>query len=356
MRVDDFDYSLPEELIALEPADKRDSSRLLHLDSEGDIRHYKFSDLLEFFGPDEIIVLNDTKVFPAAMTAIRPARQVGGGADVSVDINLHKLVRKTEDDVVWRAFVRPAKRVSAGDQLHITENFTAKVLQRDGAEADLVFSCSPVELMSKLEGAGRIPLPPYISRKRAIEDNDRTRYQTVFASASGSVAAPTAGLHFTEELLEKLKQRGTRIVKVTLHVGAGTFLPVTTDRVEDHVMHSEWGQVRPDAAGIIQDALDAGKRITCVGTTALRLVESAATASNKISAFEGETDIFITPGFQFNIADRLITNFHLPKSTLMMLVSAFSGQDRIMKAYSEAIARKYRFFSYGDACLLERLT
>ena len=354
MRVDDFDFDLPEELIALEPAQRRDGSRLLHVGSDGAFHHRQFTDILDQFGPEDVLVLNDTKVFPAALTAIRPAREVGGGGDVTVDINLHKFVKAGDGEVVWRAFVRPAKRLTEGDELRIGEGFAARVTGRNGAEADIAFPGTEEEVYAALDRVGHMPLPPYIARKRPAGVEDRNRYQTVFADRTGSVAAPTAGLHFTDEMLGALENRGTEIVRVTLHVGAGTFLPVSVSNIKDHVMHAEWGEVSEAAAETLNAAMEAGKRITCVGTTSLRLVESAAPWPRKIEPFADETDIFITPGYSFKIADRLITNFHLPKSTLLMLVSAFSGRERMLAAYDEAIRERYRFFSYGDACLLER--
>ncbi|RFB03936.1 tRNA preQ1(34) S-adenosylmethionine ribosyltransferase-isomerase QueA [Parvularcula marina] len=356
MRTDEFDYDLPEELIALEPSDARDGSRLLHLPASGPVHHRQFRDLLALFGEDDVLVLNDTRVFPAALKAIRKAREVGGGGDVTIDINLHKFIREENGETIWRAFVRPAKRLAVSDELFMPAGLTARVITREGPEADLAFPGSRDEVLARLDEAGEMPLPPYIARKRAAGTPDRERYQTVFAEKTGSVAAPTAGLHFTDELLSQLEARGTQIVRVTLHVGAGTFLPVSAENIEDHQMHSEWGEVSEAAAVALNAAMASGKRITCVGTTAMRLVESASSGPREIAPFSDETDIFITPGYAFRIADRLITNFHLPKSTLLMLVSAFSGKSRILAAYEEAIAERYRFFSYGDACLLERTT
>ena len=354
MRVDDFDFSLPEDRIALEPSPQRDGSRLLYLPREGTSRHEHFTDIIEHFNDRDVLVLNDTRVFPAALRAIRPARAQGGGGDVTLDINLHKFLREETGSTIWRAFVRPAKRLAEGDELIFAPGGVGKVVRRDGPEADIAFPGTLEQVFSFLEEIGDMPLPPYIARKRPAAASDRDRYQTVFAEKRGSVAAPTAGLHFTDELLAALQARGVEIVRVTLHVGAGTFLPVSVVDTNEHKMHSEWGQVSEEAAAALNTAMSQGKRVTAVGTTSLRLLESAATGPCQIAPYTDETDIFITPGFEFRIADRLITNFHLPKSTLLMLVSAFSGRERILAAYEEAIREGYRFFSYGDACLLER--
>ncbi|ADM10244.1 S-adenosylmethionine:tRNA ribosyltransferase-isomerase [Parvularcula bermudensis HTCC2503] len=356
MRVDLFDYDLPEEQIALVPPPERDGARLLIVPPNGPFGHDLIAHLAEHFGPSDVLILNDTKVIPATLAGMRPARDVGGGdpAGVGIDITLLKCLEERDDGVRWQAFVRPAKRVRAGDDIEIGP-VTARVKRREGAEAVLHIPLTPSAFQSFLYDHGTMPLPPYIARKRAVEVSDQDRYQTVFGKRPGSVAAPTAGLHFTDRLLSAIAERGATILRVTLHVGAGTFLPITAADCTDHRMHSEWGEVSPPVAERLRAAKAGGERITCVGTTALRIVETAA-QSGEVQAFAGETDIFITPGFSFQCADRLLTNFHLPRSTLLMLVSAFSGRERILSAYREAINEGYRFFSYGDACLLERVS
>lgn len=354
MRPDEFDYHLPEELIALEPAAHRDASRLLHVPAADALGHFRFADLPTLLKRGDLLVVNDTKVFPAALTATRPARAVGGGGDVTVDINLLHPAVETDHHVVWRAFARPAKRLREGDLLHISDGFTGQIVARTAGAVDIRFEKSPAELLLALEAAGDMPLPPYIARKRAPDMRDRERYQTVYAAHTGSVAAPTAGLHFTPDLFDALAQSGVETAHVTLHVGAGTFLPVTAESLDDHKMHAEWGEVSKPVADQINAAKAAGRRIVSVGTTSTRLLETAATGTGQIAPFRGETDIFITPGFDFKIVDALITNFHLPKSTLLMLISAFCGVQTVRDAYAAAVQERYRFYSYGDACLLER--
>ena len=351
MRVDLFDFDLPPERIALHPAEARDASRLLHVGA--DIKDAQIRDLPQLLRAGDLLVLNDTKVIPAQLVGRRAARATGGAsADVAIDVTLHKNL----GDNCWRSFVRPAKRVSDGDSLRFEGGLSAMVTQRDGAEAILQFDIGDATFEEALARAGVMPLPPYIARKRSVTETDRRRYQTIFADKSGSVAAPTAGLHFTEALFAGLESAGVKRTMVTLHVGAGTFLPVSVDDTSDHQMHSEWGEITSDQADLINETRAGGGRIVAVGTTALRLLESAADAGGAVSAFADETDIFITPGYKFKCVDALVTNFHLPRSTLFMLVCAFAGTKKMKSAYAHAIDSEYRFYSYGDACLLERAT
>ncbi|MBB4659277.1 tRNA preQ1(34) S-adenosylmethionine ribosyltransferase-isomerase QueA [Parvularcula dongshanensis] len=347
MRTADFDFDLPEDRIALRPAERRDASRLLHVRGGG-FGDRRFAELPEILRPGDLLVLNDTKVLPAALRGIRPARPEGGGGDVAVEANLLAPV----GEGVWRALARPGKRLRDGDRIDFGAGLSGTVLSRDGGEVSLRLDAEG-DLDAALRAAGHMPLPPYIARRRPADDEDRERYQTVFAQAEGSVAAPTAGLHFTPEVLATCEARGIGAVHVTLHVGAGTFLPVSAEETSDHKMHAEWGHVSEEAAAAMREAKARGGRIVCVGTTALRLTETAA-ASGEVRAFLGETDIFITPGYDFRACDVLLTNFHLPRSTLFMLVCAFSGTDTMKAAYAHAVEAGYRFYSYGDACLLER--
>ncbi len=354
MRVDDFDFDLPEDRIALEPAAARDGARLLYVGTNGDEDRY-IRDLPDLLRPNDLLVFNDTKVIPAQLTGMRPARAAGGGGDVAVDVTLHKHIAEhgANDATVWDAFVRPAKRLKVGDQIDFSEGFLADVIARDGASARLRFNKGWGAFDAALAATGAPPLPPYIARKRPLNDADKERYQTIYADRKGSVAAPTAGLHFTDDLFAQLDDAGVRRTMVTLHVGAGTFLPVTADDTKDHVMHAEWGEVSKDGADAINEARDKGGRVIAVGTTSLRLLESAADEAGRMKPFANETSIFITPGYHFKVVNGLITNFHLPRSTLFMLVCALAGVDRMKNAYKHAIAEHYRFYSYGDACLLE---
>lgn len=338
----DFDFVLPPALIAQEPARPREAARLLQVQSAALADHY-IRDLPALLQPGDLLVTNDTRVIPARLYGLRGA--------VTVEILLHQ----TLGAGMWRAFARPGKRLRAGDTVQFAPDFAAKVLEKlpDG-QVTLDFSCAAIELQQRLERHGVMPLPPYIRRDRAGRPADRQDYQTIFAQQDGAVAAPTAGLHFTPELLAQLAQRGIERVAVTLHVGAGTFLPVKADRLADHVMHSEWGCITPEAAAAINTARATGRRIVAVGTTALRLLESAHGADGQTQPFSGSTAIFLYPGKPIRSADILLTNFHLPQSTLFMLVCAFAGMERMRQAYAHAIARRYRFYSYGDACLLER--
>lgn len=353
MRVDDFDFSLPQDRVALTPARPRDSARLLHV--VGVERHDMLvSELPSLLRAGDMLVVNDTKVIPAQLIGKRAARS--DGPEIAIDVTLHKdLSSDREEGVRWRAFVRPAKRLRVGDKVSFGETFSAIVEARNGAECDLYFDVpSDRDFRSLLNKYGAPPLPPYISRNRGSDSRDHDDYQTTYAEEAGSVAAPTAGLHFTHRLLNRLTDAGILMEKITLHVGAGTFLPVTAEDTDDHKMHSEWGEITEAQAQAINDARARGGRIVAVGTTTLRLLESAAAADGRIAPFRQETDIFITPGYQFKAIDMLLTNFHLPKSTLFMLVCAFSGAETMKAAYRHAIENAYRFHSYGDACLLER--
>ncbi|XBQ15151.1 MAG: tRNA preQ1(34) S-adenosylmethionine ribosyltransferase-isomerase QueA [Oceanicaulis sp.] len=350
MKLSDFDFDLPEELIALRPARPRDSARLLHVNGVR-IEDRGVLDLPDLLQPGDLMVFNDTRVIPAALKGVRPPREHGGGGAVEVEINLHK----RDSEAVWRAFARPAKRLKEGDRLYFDGGLSAEVGEkREGGEIVLRFDRSGVELDAAIVAAGAPPLPPYIASKRAFDAADREDYQTIYADPekSGSVAAPTAGLHFTERLFDALEARGVKKTHVTLHVGAGTFLPVKTENVADHQMHAEWYEVSAEAAALINATRAAGGRIVSVGTTSLRTLESAAEPDGTVRAESRETDIFITPGYRFRAVDALMTNFHLPKSTLFMLVCALAGFEEMHAAYAHAVAERYRFFSYGDSSLL----
>ncbi len=348
MNVDAFDFELPESAIALRPVDPRDSAKLLQVHSGGVLSDHSVQDLPSLLRAGDVLVINDTRVLRAALTGLRPARSHGGGGDVSVTINLHKQV----NDDTWRAFVRPAKRLKLGDEVVISKGLFGVVTDKtDGGDIALTFNLKGEALAAAIEGAGAPPLPPYIASKREADARDIDDYQTIYANEAGSVAAPTAGLHFTDELMAALSSKGIHIEHVTLHVGAGTFLPVKSDDTEDHVMHSEWFTLSVEAAKRINTAKDEGRRIIAVGTTALRALESAA-SKGRVEPVSKDTDIFITPGYRFHIIDGLMTNFHLPRSTLFMLVSALCGLDVMQKAYAHAIGNQYRFYSYGDSSLL----
>ena len=346
MKVDAFDFDLPDERIALRPAEPRDSARLLVV-GEG-LEDRVVRDLPALLQPGDLLVLNDTRVFPAALKGVRPARAQGGGGNVEVDVNLLE-----GEGAEWSAFARPAKRLKAGDMLSFG-SLKADVLSREGGTVRLLFDREGEALREAFDAVGRMPLPPYIGRKRAVDGRDRDDYQTVYADPgqAESVAAPTAGLHFTPGLFEALGARGVEIARVTLHVGAGTFLPVSADDTDDHVMHAEVGAISGETADAINRARHDGRRVIAVGTTSLRTLESAQMVDGEVVAQAIDTDIFITPGYDFRIVDGLMTNFHLPRSTLFMLVSALAGLERMQAAYAHAIASGYRFYSYGDSSLL----
>lgn len=342
MRVDAFDFELPRDRIADRPAVPRDSARCLRVTADG-LADRVMRDLPEMLSPGDVMVFNDTRVIPA--------RLAGKRGEAKVEVTLHLRVA----DDTWRAFAKGAKKLKPGQTITFAPGFSALVEEKDGGDVRLKFDRGGQALMDALKEHGHIPLPPYMGR----EDDaaDRTDYQTVFAAPEkeGAVAAPTAGLHFTPELLERLDARGVTRVFVTLHVGAGTFLPVTVDDTADHRMHSEIGEITPEAAATIAAARAKGGKVVAVGTTALRLLESAADPeTGAVAPFNGPTDIFITPGWRFRAVDRLMTNFHLPRSTLFMLVSAFAGLNRMRAAYAHAIDSGYRFYSYGDGSLLDR--
>ena len=351
MRVSDFDFDLPESLIALHPAEPRDSARLLVVDPTLGLSDRHIPDLRSLLQPGDVLVVNDTRVLPAELRGTR----IRGDNRASVSFNLHK----RDDAHTWRAFARPAKRLALLDRLELGNGdgtaLTARVAGKgDTGEVTLEFDLGGAELDEAIKSHGAMPLPPYIGAKRKVEDRDQVDYQTVYAAHDGAVAAPTAGLHFTELLLQQLSDHGVTIERVTLHVGAGTFLPMKVDDTDDHVMHAEWGEIDQATTERILAAKAAGGRIVAVGTTSLRLLESASRATGTLKPFSGDTSIFITPGFRFRTVDVLMTNFHLPKSTLFMLVSAFAGMDTMRKAYEHAIADGYRFYSYGDSSLLMR--
>jgi S-adenosylmethionine:tRNA ribosyltransferase-isomerase len=355
MRVDLFDFELPEERIALRPAAPRDAARLLVVRPGGDpvLEDRGVRDLPELLAPGDVMVFNDTKVIPARLDG-RRIRNEGAGADIEVTL-IERL-----DEARWRALARPAKRLKPGDvvrfggegNLCFLDTLDATVEAREEGEVILAFAFAGAYLDQAIAERGRLPLPPYIAGRRADDERDREDYQTIFARRDGAVAAPTAGLHFTDRLLADLAARGIGSAFVTLHVGAGTFLPVKADDTADHHMHAEWGEVAPDTARALNAARAADGRIVAVGTTALRLLETAAAEDGEIRPFSGSTDIFIEPGYRFRAVDALVTNFHLPRSTLFMLVSAFCGLETMKRAYAHAIAQGYRFYSYGDACLL----
>ncbi len=345
MRVDEFDFTLPEENIALRPVEPRDSSKLLRV-GNSDIAHHHYYELADLLNEGDVLVLNDTKVIPARLQAVR----VRGEFSAKISVTLH--MKKTINE--WVAFVKPAKRARVGEVLLFDGGLSAEILSKNGGELHLLFNKSAAELDAAIMLAGEMPLPPYIASKRACDEKDLEDYQTVYANEKGAVAAPTAGLHFTDELFEKLRAKNVEIVFLTLHVGAGTFLPMVVDNTDAHIMHAEYGFISSEIAEKLTLAKQAGRRIVAVGTTSLRLLESAANDEGEILPFADETDIFITPGYKFKAVDVLLTNFHLPKSTLFMLVSAFTSLEIMQNAYKVAIENGYRFYSYGDACLLEK--
>ncbi|MDP3657283.1 MAG: tRNA preQ1(34) S-adenosylmethionine ribosyltransferase-isomerase QueA [Brevundimonas sp.] len=360
MKTADFDFDLPDDHIALRPAEPRDSARLLVVRGGG-LEDRIIRDLPDFLRPGDALVFNDTRVIPARLSGVR--ERIGPEGEtltVAVEATLHH--RDAPD--VWSAFMKPGKRIKAGDRVRFgPHNDGACLLGRldatveskgeDGLVA-LRFDLAGPALDEAIRDVGVMPLPPYIAAKRAEDDRDRSDYQTMFAQWDGSVAAPTAGLHFTPALMAAIEARGVSTHAVTLHVGAGTFLPVKADDTADHKMHSEWGEVSAETAAALNAVRAAGGRIVCVGTTSLRLLESAATPEGEVRPFHGVTAIFITPCYRFRAADVLMTNFHLPKSTLFMLVSAFAGLETMKAAYAHAVTDGYRFYSYGDGSLLFR--
>lgn len=349
MDVELFDFELPEERIALTAVEPRDAARMLVVRPGQSFEDRIVRDLPEFLRAGDVLVMNDTRVVPAAIEG----RRTRDGQTARVAFNLTKRL----EEHTWRAFARPAKRLRHGDAIEFAgrsgASYAADVVVLGGGEVELTFVKS-AGIDATLADIGSPPLPPYIALKRSISEEDAARYQTVFARTPGAVAAPTAGLHVTDDLLEQLKARGVELRYVTLHVGAGTFLPVKTADTADHIMHSEWLEVSAETAAALNVAKVEGRRIAALGTTALRALESATAADGMVTAASGETAIFITPGYRFRCVDVLVTNFHLPRSTLFMLVSAFAGLDTMKAAYAHAIDNRYRFYSYGDASILFR--
>ncbi len=355
MRVDLFDFHLPPERIALAPACPRDAARLLVVGADGALADRLVGDLADFLRPGDALVVNDTRVIAARLGGIR----VRGEAAAEIEATLIKRL----DGSRWRALVRPAKKLRVGERIRFGETressacllgaLDAEVEEKgEAGEVTLAFAFHGAALDEAIERIGAPPLPPYIASRRAVRPSDRADYQTLFAREDGAVAAPTAGLHFTPALLDRIEAMGASVHRVTLHVGAGTFLPVKADDTRDHAMHAEWGRLDAATAEALNATRARGGRIVAVGTTSARLIESAADEAGAIRPFQGETAIFITPGYRFRAVDALLTNFHLPRSTLYMLVGAFSGLETMRSAYAHAIRAAYRFYSYGDACLL----
>jgi len=342
MKLADFDFDLPEALIATRPARPRTSARLLLAEGDG-ISDRRVSDLVDILRPGDRLVLNNTRVIPARLFGTR-AR---GDAVAKIEITLLDPAPQG-----WRALAKPLRKVNEGEVIRFSDQLSATVAAKTASDLTLTFNLTGTDFDAALAEAGVMPLPPYIAAKRPSDDLDRSDYQTVFARHAGAVAAPTASLHFDEDLLQALAAKGVTFTEVTLHVGAGTFLPVKVDDVTTHRMHAEWGQVTAAAAAQINATRRAGGRVIPVGTTALRLIESAATPDGILHPWEGDTDIFIYPGYRFRVTDALMTNFHLPKSTLVMLVAALMGETRIKSIYEHAVTTGYRFFSYGDSSLL----
>ncbi len=340
MKTDDFDYYLPEDLIAQTPLLKRDSSRLLVLDKNtGEISHRHFADIIDYLNKDDVLVINDTKVIPARLIGTKEET----GAVIEV------LMLKNIDGDIWECLCKPAKRVKEGTIIKFSDSLSAKcvgIFDEGIRHVEFIYNGIFMEILDQL---GEMPLPPYIHEKLSEKD----RYQTVYAKNIGSAAAPTAGLHFTNELLEKIKEKGVKVVSVTLHVGLGTFRPVNVEDVEKHKMHSEYYKMTDEVADILNNAKNKGNKIISVGTTSTRVLETIISKYNKFVGCSGFTDIFIYPGYEFKGIDELITNFHLPKSTLIMLVSALAGKENIMNAYKEAVKLEYRFFSFGDAMFIK---
>jgi S-adenosylmethionine:tRNA ribosyltransferase-isomerase len=352
-----FDFDLPDDRIALRPAEPRGSARLLAVAACGSFADRHVTDLPDLLRPGDALVLNDTRVIPARLRGLR----VRAGSEARVEVLLHQ--RLAPD--LWRAFARPAKRLTVGDRIRFGDERESMAcllasldaeVEEKGEDGDIClrFAFASVALDDAIERLGELPLPPYIAGRRPTDARDSVDYQTVVAARDGAVAAPTAGLHVTEDLLRRLEARGVSRYLVTLHVGAGTFLPVKAEDTDDHRMHAEWGRLDAETASALNRAKSRGHRLVAVGTTTLRLLESAVSPDGTLGAFEGWTDIFITPGYRFRVVDALLTNFHLPRSTLFMLVSAFAGRARMRSAYAHAIEAGYRFYSYGDACFLER--
>lgn len=346
MKLSDFDFDLPDDLIATRPAVPRSSARLLV--ANGDATHdQSVTDLVDWLEPGDLLVLNDTQVIPARLFGTRARTSAQGDTTAKIEVTL----LEPRANGVWAALVKPLKKVKPGEVVRFSEALSATLTGTSDGQGHLRFNLEGDDFDAALAQAGAMPLPPYIAAKRAADAQDKVDYQTIWAANAGAVAAPTASLHFDAALMDALAARGVQTTHVTLHVGAGTFLPVKVDDVTTHKMHAEWGQVSAQAAADIAAAKARGARVIPVGTTALRLIETMARDVG-IAPWQGETDIFIYPGFSFGVTDGLMTNFHLPKSTLMMLVSALIGQHRVRRIYEHAVASRYRFFSYGDASLL----
>lgn len=341
MKRQDFYYELPEELIAQDPLEDRSSSRLLVLDKEsGAVSHHVFKDVIDYLNEGDCLVINDTKVLPARLI----------GAKVGTDAKIEVLLLKRKENNIWETLVKPGKKAKIGTKISFGDGLlmgeVVDIVEEGNRLIQFIYEGIFEEILDQL---GQMPLPPYITHHL----EDKNRYQTVYAEHTGSAAAPTAGLHFTPELLEKIEKKGVDIARVTLHVGLGTFRPVKVDEITDHHMHSEFFQIEEEAATKINRAKDTGKKVICVGTTSCRTVESAADETGHLKACSGWTEIFIYPGYQFKVLDSLITNFHLPESTLVMLVSALAGREHVLAAYEEAVKERYRFFSFGDAMLIQ---
>jgi len=346
MDVAQFDFELSEDLIALRPMQPRDAARMLVVREDGGIEHTQVRDLPRYLRAGDSLVVNDTRVIPARLRGVRTGR----ATEPKIELLLY---RKTGDGQ-FMAFARPARKLDAGDGVRLGQHLTGRVIAKpDSGSVEVAFDRKGAAFDAALAAEGEMPLPPYIAGKRKADARDAADYQTTFARRDGSVAAPTAGLHLTPELLERLRADGVGRESVTLHVGPGTFLPVTANDTAEHRMHAEWAELTADAAGRLNAVRAVGGRVVPVGTTSLRTLESA-TAGGTLAPFSGETNIFITPGYGFRVADILMTNFHLPRSTLFMLVSAFIGLEKAQAVYAEAIRERYRFYSYGDACLLFR--
>ncbi|MCP5381964.1 MAG: tRNA preQ1(34) S-adenosylmethionine ribosyltransferase-isomerase QueA [Kordiimonadaceae bacterium] len=342
MKVEQFDFELPKELIALRPAATRDGARLLVVKGE-ELSDRSVTDLTDYINTGDLMIFNDTRVIPARLTGMR--------RDAKIEITLHMNL----SGGIWKAFAKPAKKLKPTDVVRFNGKLEACVLEKgEAGEVTLQFNFSGDNLRTALNEAGVMPLPPYIASQRPVDERDKDDYQTIYSKNDGAVAAPTAGLHFTDSLLDDLDKKGINRAFVTLHVGAGTFLPVKADDTDDHKMHAEYGQVSGEVADLINETHARGNKVIAVGTTSLRLLESATDEEGMTHAYDGETDIFITPGYKFRVVDILMTNFHLPKSTLFMLVSAFAGFANMKAAYAHAIEEKYRFYSYGDSSLLFR--
>ena len=341
MKRQDFSFELPQELIAQDPLKDRSSSRLLVLDKEtGEVSHHVFRDIIDYLNPGDCLVINDTKVIPARLI----------GSKVGTDAKIEILLLKRKSDQVWETLVKPGKKAKPGAKISFGEGLLVGEVIDIVEEGNRLVKFSYEGIFEEiLDQLGQMPLPPYITHQL----EDKNRYQTVYAKNSGSAAAPTAGLHFTPELLEQIKEKGVDVASVTLHVGLGTFRPVKAENILDHHMHSEFYRIEEEEAAKINRAIEKGGRIICVGTTSCRTVESAADENGRVKAGSGWTDIFIYPGYRFKILDCLITNFHLPESTLLMLVSALAGREHILAAYEEAVKEKYRFFSFGDAMFIQ---